>query len=125
VTCTAALGAVVLAGCATGTGEQDASRVAAQFLAAAGRGDGESACALLVPRTRADLGVSQGQPCNQSLPLDRLQGTVRGADVWSDWAKVDTESGALFLTEFDSGWLITAAGCTPNGEAPYHCVLGG
>jgi hypothetical protein len=125
VGCTVVLSAAVLAGCANQTGEQDASKVAAQFLDAAGRGDGQTACALLGPKTRDDLEVSNGQPCSQSLPMDRLQGTVGNASVWSDWAQVSTNGGALFLTEFDSGWLITAAGCKPNGDAPYRCVLGG
>jgi hypothetical protein len=125
VACVAALAAAVLAGCAAGSRAQDASRAAARFLDAAGRGDGGSACALLVPRTREDLGVSQGQPCDRSLPLDRLHGTIQGADVWSGWAKVSTDAGALFLTEFESGWLITAAGCRSDGEAPYQCVVGG
>ena len=119
------LAAAVLAGCANESGERDASKAAAQFLDAAGKGDGETACALLAPKTRDDLAASDGQPCTQSLPMDRLHGTVGNASVWSDWAQVSTDGGALFLTEFDSGWLITAAGCRPNGDAPYHCVVGG
>ena len=125
VGCPAVLCAAVLAGCANQTGERDASTAAAQFLDAAGRGDGQTACALLVPKTRDDLEVSNGQPCARSLPVDRLHGTVAAASVWSDWAQVSTDGGALFLTEFDSGWLITAAGCQPNGDAPYRCVVGG
>jgi hypothetical protein len=117
--------AVLLAGCADKTGEQDASGVAARFLDATGRGDTRAACALLTPRVREDLLVSGGQSCEQSLPVDRLRGTVTEADVWSDWAQVNTDGGSVFLTEYESGWLVTAAGCQPNGDAPYHCVVGG
>jgi len=115
---------VAAAGCANETGEQDASRVAAQFLDAASRGDGETACMLLTPMVQADLAVSEGQPCPESLPMDRLHGTVGRANVWSNWAEVSTNQGSVFLTEFEGGWLITAAGCRPNGDAPDLCVVG-
>jgi hypothetical protein len=117
--------AAVLAGCATESGERDASAAAARFLAATGNGDAQAACSLLAPRVREDLATSQGQPCAEALPADRLRGAVTGAQVWSDWARVSTDDGVVFLTEFDSGWLVTAAGCQPNGDAPYRCVVGG
>jgi hypothetical protein len=116
----------VLVSCASQSGQQDAATVAARFLDAAGRGDTEAACALLTPRTREDLATSDGQPCEQSLPTDRLGGgSVREADTWSDWALVSTEDSSVFLTAFGSGWLVSAAGCQPNGDAPYRCVVGG
>jgi hypothetical protein len=120
-----ALSAVVLAGCGASSEEQQVSAAAAQFVAAAGRGDARSACALLTPRTRNDLVTSQGEDCTQALPVDRIRGGVGDAVVWSDWARVGTDSGALFLTRFDSGWLVDAAGCQPDGDAPYRCVVGG
>jgi hypothetical protein len=55
----------------------------------------------------------------------RLGGSVEQVDAWSDWARVSTEDSSVFLTEFDSGWLVSAAGCEPNGDAPYRCVVGG
>jgi len=116
--------AVLLAGCANPTTERDASGVASQFLDATGRGDTRSACALLTPKVREDLLASDGQSCEESLPADRLHGTVTEAAVWSDWAQVHTDGGSVFLTEFDSGWLVAAAGCEPNGDAPYRCVVG-
>jgi hypothetical protein len=117
-----------LAGCANQTGERDASSAAARFLAATGRGDTQAACALLTPQVRADLLASDGQSCEESLPADRLRGTVFDAtqvDVWSDRARVNAGGGAVFLAEFDSGWLVSAAGCAPNEDAPYRCVVGG
>jgi hypothetical protein len=121
----AVLIAAVLAGCANQTGEREASGLASRFLDATGRGDTQAACTLLTPRVREELAVSDGQPCEESLPADRLRGSVTEADVWSDWARVSTDGGTIFLTEFDSGWLVTAAGCEPNGDAPYRCVVGG
>jgi len=125
VGCTAVLCVVSLVGCASQSGQEDAASVAVRFLDAAGRGDTGTACALLTPRTREDLAVSDGQSCEQSLPTDRLGGAVKRADTWSDWALVSTEDSSVFLTEFDSGWLVSAAGCQPNGDAPYRCVVGG
>lgn len=123
--CTAVLCVVTLVGCASSSRQQDAATVAARFLDAVRRGDTEAACALLTPRTREDLAVSEGQPCEQSLPTDRLGGSVKQADTWSDWALVTTEDSSVILTEFNAGWLVSAAGCQPNGDAPYRCVVGG
>jgi hypothetical protein len=113
-----------LVGCASQSGRHDASDVAERFLAAASSGDAEAACALMTPQTRADLATADGS-CARSLPADRLGGAVTDADTWSDWARVNTDDGTLFLTEFESGWLVDAAGCEPNGDAPYRCVVGG
>lgn len=118
--------AALLTGCASEAGERDASTVAVQFVRAAGAGDTPTACALLTPKARDDLVASEGRPCAESLPADRLgAGPVRGVDVWSDQAQVTTDAGTVFLTEFDDGWLVSAAGCRPNGAAPYLCVVGG
>jgi hypothetical protein len=116
--------ATVLAGCAAEGSRSAASDTATRFLRAAENGDTEAACALLTPRTREDLVTSDG-PCAESLPADDLTGTVTGTDTWSEWAKVDTDGGALFLTEFSSGWLVSAAGCQPEQDAPYRCLVGG
>jgi hypothetical protein len=116
--------AITLAGCAAAGDRAAAADVATRFLSAAADGDSGAACALLTPRTREDLVTSDG-PCEDSLPADELTGTVTGSDTWSEWAKVDTDSGALFLTEFESGWLVSAAGCEPEQDAPYRCLVGG
>lgn len=117
--------ALLLVGCANQTDQRDASSVASRFLDATGHSDTQAACALLIPQVREDILVSDGQPCEEALPVDRLRGTVTDAAVWSDWARVNTDGGSVFLTEFDSGWLVTAAGCQPHGDAPYLCVVGG
>lgn len=114
----------VLAGCAAQDARSDAREVAARFLAAAENGDVDTACALLAPRTREDLETADG-PCADALPADELRGSVTGVDTWSDRAKVDTERDALFLTEFDAGWRVAAAGCASEEDAPYRCLVGG
>lgn len=116
--------AIALTGCAAEGDRSAASDTATRFLSAAADGDSGTACALLTPRTREDLVTSDG-PCEESLPADELTGMVTGSDTWSEWAKVDTDSGALFLTEFESGWLVSAAGCAPEQDAPYRCLVGG
>jgi uncharacterized protein YceH (UPF0502 family) len=113
--------ALVLAACTT---PDEARAAATRFLDAVSRSDTRTACALLTPRTRDELVISQGRPCGQALPTDRLKGTVESADTWSDQALVNTDTGALFLTEFDGGWLVSAAGCDPAQNAPYRCVVG-
>jgi hypothetical protein len=120
----ALVSAIVLAGCAAEGERSAAADTAARFLTAASDGDATAACALLTPRTREDLVTSDG-PCEQSLPVEDLTGSVSGSDTWSEGAKIDTDSGALFLAEFESGWLVAAAGCAPEQDAPYRCVVGG
>jgi hypothetical protein len=116
--------AIATAGCASESERGDATDTATRFLQAAQDGDAETACALLTPRTRDDI-VTEDGPCQDALPADELTGSVTAADTWSEWAKVDTEDGSLFLAKFDSGWLVSAAGCQPDEDAPYHCLVGG
>jgi uncharacterized lipoprotein NlpE involved in copper resistance len=123
--CVAMVGAVVLAGCASQTEQDAAMATATRFLDAVARSDTAAACELLTAQTRDELVTADGQSCARALPADRLGGTVESADSWSDQALVKTDRGALFLTEFDSGWLVSAAGCVADGDAPYRCVVGG
>ncbi|GAB1513321.1 hypothetical protein [Actinophytocola sp. KF-1] len=116
--------AIATAGCAAQDERASASDTATRFLRAAQGGDVETACALLTPRTRDTL-VTEDGDCATGLPADELTGAVTRADTWSDWAKVDTDAGSLFLAEFESGWLVSAAGCRPDEDAPYHCLVGG
>jgi hypothetical protein len=43
--------------------------------------------------------------------------------VWGDNAQVRLTGDTLFLTRTDAGWKVAAAGCVPQGEAPYLCRL--
>ncbi len=117
----------LLTGCGIEEREQEASTVAAEFLAAAAGGDTTTACALLTPRTQDDLIGSEGSSCVESLPVDQIPGgTVESVRVYAEWAQVNTEVDTLFLTEFDTGWRVAAAGCTPRQDSsPYRCTVGG
>jgi hypothetical protein len=119
--------ALLVTGCSVGDLGERVQQVAARFLAASGEGDMATACALLTPHTRENLAASQGMSCAEALPADRLRSAppLGQAQVWSDRAKVDTQAGAVFLTELDNGWRVAAAGCMPRGESqPYLCVVG-
>lgn len=118
--------AVVLTGCAAGDGEQQAPDVVQRFFAAVQHGDPTTACALLTSQTRQELITSEGQSCPDALPADRLRAAKVGeVDVWSGWARVRTDAGSVYLTEFDAGWRIAAVGCESDGPGPDNCVLGG
>lgn len=96
-----------------------------QFFAAVQDGNAGSACALLTSQTRQELVVSDGEDCPQALPVDRLEvGAIHGVEVWSGWARVNTAAGAVFLTEFDAGWRISAVGCRSEDRSPEICVVG-
>ncbi|WP_309107540.1 hypothetical protein [Arthrobacter sp.] len=51
-------------------------------------------------------------------------GPVR-TEIYGRDAFVEFENDAVFLNSSASGWKITGAGCTPEGESPYKCEVGG
>jgi hypothetical protein len=117
---------LALAGCGSERREADASAVAEQFTAALAEGDVATACDALAPETSESLVFSEGQECEQSLGALRLPGgSVLEVAVWGDRAQVRTESDVLFLTEFETGWKVAAAGCRSQGERPYQCEVSG
>jgi hypothetical protein len=44
---------------------------------------------------------------------------------WGREAQARTGTDTLFLTMTDAGWRVSAAGCSPRGEAPYACTVEG
>jgi hypothetical protein len=114
----------LLAGC--GQDHQDLDRAVAQFEAAVAGGDGGTGCALLAPATRDALEHRAGTPCPSTLPgLHLPGGDVVEVARWGLEAQVHTSGDTLFLTMTDQGWRVTAAGCSPRGEAPYACTVEG
>ena len=115
------------AGCGgAGSAEKAAAAAAAvEFQQRAGS-DPPAACALLAPGTLQELESSEG-PCARSLPERVLQpaGRVRRVEVYSRDAWVRFDADVVFLARFESGWLVTAAGCTPVPKMPYDCELEG
>lgn len=114
-------GAVLLAGCA-GLQQPEVEQVATRFAT----GDPAERCALLGPATVAALEQSESAACVQVVgELAPTGGQVRHAVVWGDKAQVQMADDTLFLTRTGAGWKVAAAGCTPNGEAPYACKVEG
>lgn len=114
----------LLAGC--GQDHQALDRTVAQFERAVAGGDGTAGCALLAPATRDSLEHRAGAPCPSTLPRLRLPpGDVVEAAQWGLEAQVRTTADTLFLTMTEQGWRVTAAGCSPRGEAPYACTVEG
>ena len=121
----AAAAVLLLAGCASqerGPVEQSAQA----FAAAASAGDTATACALLAPATSRALEHDAELPCAVALGEEPLGGgQVQSVEVWGDEALVQLSDDTQFLTRTTAGWKVAAAGCTPNGEAPYDCRVEG
>jgi hypothetical protein len=117
---------VMVAGCSSSE-QPAAEQVASDFSSALARGDTVRACGLLTPATRATLELDESQPCPTALAKASLPATgqIIAASVWSGAAQIRTSGDTLFATRTSAGWRIAAAGCRPQGEAPYHCVVEG
>lgn len=124
----------LLAGAGCGASRAPEVRGAAtQFYRAVSDSDGAAVCALLAPRTVAELERSAQASCEDAvLDLDILardqvsDGQVSGTQVWSDQAQVRIGSDTVFLAEFADGWKVVAAGCTLRRTSqPYDCQLKG
>jgi len=124
-----AVAVAVLTGCAgRGTVEDDAVHTAAaRFLAAAGS-DPAEACAHLAPATLEEV-EAEGEACAQvvgdvatePMSLDVVDSQVYGRD-----ALVRLGDEVVFLSRFDDGWRVTAAGCASRGDdQPYDCDIEG
>jgi hypothetical protein len=124
-----ALAAVILCaglccGCGAGQREVDSKETAAHFLAAMAGGDTRAACELIATNTREDLEKSEGQPCSSALEsVDISGGRIGEVAVWGDRAQARATSGTLFLVQLDTGWRVTAAGCTRSADGTYDCLL--
>ncbi|MCB5179194.1 hypothetical protein [Streptomyces antimicrobicus] len=105
----------------------DAARAAEGFGAALAAGDLPSACALLAPGTREELEDTARQACAQALGEEDLTpgGPVHGTEVFGRQARVLMEDDTVFLSRFDGGWKVVAAGCRPVPDLPYRCTLKG
>jgi hypothetical protein len=113
--------ASVLAGCSA-MQLPDVERVAVEFAT----GDPATRCALLAPATRSAVEHDEAAACAAVVgELAPPGGDVQDVQVWGDEAQVRLGADTLFLTRTGLGWKVTAAGCTPNGEAPYACRLEG
>jgi hypothetical protein len=114
-----AIAAMAVGGCA-GLEQPEVEQVAATFT----QSGPVDRCALLAPATVAALEHDESAPCADALEsLDLPGGQVMSSAVWGDAAQVRLTGDTLFLTRTHTGWRVAAAGCVPQGEAPYLCRL--
>jgi hypothetical protein len=113
--------AAVLTGCASAQ-EPEVQRVATAFEDPAG--NPADRCELLAPKALEALEQDQSEPCDQAIAqLPLTGGDVQSVEVWGGDAQVRLTGDTLFLTETSAGWRVAAAGCQPEGEAPYDCEV--
>jgi hypothetical protein len=102
-----------------------AERAAADFYRAVESGASSTACELLAPETRRQLEQDEHASCETALSMVRLP--VAGAPVrvdrYGQHALVRFDTDAVFMTEYDDGWRVVAAGCTARDALPYDCVI--
>ncbi|KIF01341.1 hypothetical protein PL81_36115 [Streptomyces sp. RSD-27] len=116
------------AGCGAPAVRVDGARAAGEgFERALTAGDDEAACRLLAPATRQQVEQDEGKACTKALGRKELPkaGGVRTTEVYGRQAMLRLDGDTLFLSQFDAGWRVVAAGCSPQGERPYQCVLKG
>jgi hypothetical protein len=122
----AGLCATALVGCA---GSQDGAvrDVAEEFYAAVARGDGEGACALLAPSTRAELEQSSGRECAAAVQeeVPAAGGDSGVVEVYGTMAEVRFDGDTAFFAQMPGGWRVVAAGCRPREDGPYDCAVKG
>ncbi|AJF63765.1 hypothetical protein [Streptomyces vietnamensis] len=120
---------VVLSACGAPQARLDGATGAGRFFEESlAAGNFAVACGLLAPESREQLEEGEKKPCAKALPSQGLPrgGAVRSVDVYGRQALLRLDGDVLFLSEFDEGWRVTAAGCTPEeGDMPYHCALKG
>jgi predicted small lipoprotein YifL len=117
--------AVSLAGCGQKT-PGPATRVAEQFVQAVQSKNGRLACSLLTETARSSVTGATDATCPDAIVGVQDSGSdVHEAQVWGDTAQVRIGSDVLFLRQLDTGWKVSAAGCTPQPEGPYDCDVQG
>jgi len=119
---------LLLAGCGADDERRQAATVADTF-AADIAGDPQAACELLAPRTRQSV-EQDGEPCARVLEQDDLPtpGERMAVSVAGHSAQVRYAEDTVFLSLFDDGWRVTAAGCARTSSdpaVPYDCTVEG
>jgi len=123
--------ALALAGC--GSPEADSAHDAAVRFANAAAQDPRQACALLAPRTRDKVSEDGDGDCAAGLKAAGLPSAAdtpgpKRVEVAGHTARVALAGQAIFLSLFNDGWKVTAAGCSresTNDNVPYRCDVEG
>lgn len=108
---------LVVLGTATGCGShraEDVQHVASQFNDALAARSGSDACALLAPPTRSAVEESEKKSCPAAIRATGLApaSDLEGVRVYGTMAQVRWRTDVTFLTRYDDGWRVLAAGCT-------------
>ncbi|MFF4646425.1 hypothetical protein [Streptomyces sp. NPDC001389] len=124
-----ALAVVAAGGCgAPGPREDDAVSAALAFESALGSSHYARACSLLAPRTRREAAAEEDcgpALAKQNVPVAAGGASAPVAEVYGRQAMVRLTRDTLFLSQFDTGWKVVAAGCTPRPDRPYDCRIKG
>lgn len=118
----------VFAGTACGSDLPAASsNAAARFYQAIEANNGAAACALLAPRTLHEVEQSAQAPCETAILDEDIPagGKVTKLRQYGTQAQARMSDDTAFLAEFDNGWKVVAAACTPQGQLPYDCRVKG
>lgn len=118
----------LLSGCAgLGPDTEGAAAAAQEFHRATADRDGASACRQLSARVAGELAQSEGEPCADAVLSADLPDAsdVRDVQVWGGRGLVVLDNDVVFVAEFDQGWRVVAAGCSPRKDRPYQCTVKG
>lgn len=115
-------------GCGAPAARQDAAAEAgAAFEAAVAGRDHVRACELLAPQTRRQLEQDEKKACPTAFASQELPQTrgLQGVQAYGRQAMARMAGDTLFLSLFSDGWKVVAAGCTPQPDRPYNCLIKG
>jgi hypothetical protein len=123
--------AFALGGC--GSPEAAAAAAAASQFIGLVRADPGAACELLAPRTREKATEEGDGDCAEGLrsaglPAVSMDGSNLAPEIAGHTARVTTGGQTVFLSLFDDGWKVLAAGCTRSSgdqATPYECAVEG
>jgi hypothetical protein len=103
------------------------SSVAERFYQAVESGNGSAACELLAPGTLQEVEQAAQAPCRTAILDEDISGDGKVVKLrqYGMQAQVKVGGDTAFLSEFDDGWKVVAAGCTAQGELPYDCKVKG
>ncbi|WP_309108899.1 hypothetical protein [Arthrobacter sp.] len=102
-----------------------AAAAAQKFHKEVSSGNTSEACSMLGQEALEKAGGET--ECEEQLESVELAGSGQPlrTEVFGREAMVEFEDDVVFLVASGSGWKISGAGCTPQGESPYKCEVGG
>jgi hypothetical protein len=98
----------------------EVEEAARHFYDALAAQDGGGACGWLAPPTRQDVEQSAGKPCDEAIVEEGVAsatGTPH-VEVYGAMGQVRWSRETTFLTRYQDGWRVLAAGCAlPPGTS--------